>query len=262
MSKENIGFNSYAISDKGKRRERNEDAYICDPKKAVFLVADGMGGENYGEVASQLTAEHFLRLITPFILDEEATIPFEHANGEDVFAGAVHHVIKATNAVVAGFAEENESHRGMGSTLTAAVYHENNLYVAHVGDSRLYRIREETIQQITQDHTRVQEMVRKNLLSPGEAKNHPQRHILTRCVGRKRHPKADIFSFDFSEEDIFLLCSDGLYEMVDDDDILRIVVESDTLALAGNRLVETANQNGGKDNITVVLFRSVTRNIE
>jgi protein phosphatase len=127
--------------------------------------------------------------------------------------------------------------------------------VAHVGDSRLYRIQPDEILQITEDHTKVQEMVQKDILTPEEARKHPQKNIITRCVGRNRRLKPDIFATDFTNGDIFLICSDGLNDMIEDDEIHRIVVESDSLGTAVDGLVELANENGGKDNITVVLFR-------
>lgn len=246
----------FSISDKGLRRSMNEDAFISDPDKGIFLVADGMGGESYGEVASRMTAEFYVKLITPFLMDEDLTVPFEHSVNEDLFCGAVAHAVVGTNSAVVEFVSENESHRGMGSTLTAVVVHDGCLYVAHIGDSRLYRIRADKIEQITEDHTKVQEMVKNHIIPPEEARSHPKRHIITRCVGRKKRLKPDIFSLDFVADDTFLISSDGLHDMVCDEDIHQIVVESESLEIAGERLVETANQSGGKDNITVVLFQN------
>ena len=250
----------YAATDKGRRRDLNEDAYICDPGKAIFAVADGMGGENYGEVASQLTVEHFSQLITPFITDEDTTIPFDIPDDGDHFTVALVHAIEGANNAVYQYAAENESHKGMGSTLTAAVYQGNILYVAHIGDSRLYRIREDGIEQITEDHSKVQEMVQKGLLTPEEARNHPQKNIITRCVGRKKRIRSDVLTVDLLDEDVFLLCSDGLNDMLKDESIHQIVSESDDFETAANLLVQAANDKGGKDNITVVLFRLHSQN--
>lgn len=255
MLGENIVFNGYGITDTGKRRSQNEDFFICDPEKAIFLVADGVGGESGGEVASRLAAEHFVRLITPFVLDSDATIPFNHPNNGDLFQSTLAHAVEGANAAVIDFAEEHKTHRGMGSTLTAAIFHEDRIYVAHIGDSRLYRVREDDMQQVTEDHTKVQEMVKENILAIEEARKHPQRHIITRCVGRKKQSKPDIFSIDYSTEDIFLLSSDGLHDMLRDEEIRLIVVHAETLEQAGKRLIEAANEKGGKDNITVVLFQ-------
>lgn len=250
-----VMIDCYALTDKGRRRSQNEDAFICDEDYAIFLVADGMGGENYGEVASRLTADHFVQLITPFITDEDVTIPFDTPEDGDHFTAVVIHAVEGTNRAVYEYAAEHESHRGMGSTLTAAIARGGFLYVAHVGDSRLYRIQTDEIFQITEDHTKVQEMVQRDILTPEEARKHPQKNIITRCVGRNRRLKPDVFTTDFNDGDIFLICSDGLNDMIEDDEIHRIVVESDTLETAAVGLVELANENGGKDNITVVLFR-------
>ena len=239
-----------AVTHTGRRRAQNEDAYACDPEQALFLVADGMGGENFGEVASRLTVEQFTGIITPYLIDDEMTIPFEQLSAKDTFEGILLHAVKGANSAVIGYAEDQPSHQGMGSTLTAAVYQNPFLYVAHVGDSRLYRIDSDNIEQITEDHTRVQQMVNKKLITPEQAQNHPQKNIITQCVGRKKRIKPDIFHIEMAPDSTYLLCSDGLNDMVSDEEIQRIVQRG-----AGNQLVAVANENGGKDNITVVLFR-------
>ena len=251
-------FDCFAVSDTGKWRPQNEDAFICDPENAVFLVADGMGGEEYGEVASQLTADHFTKLILPFVHDEDITIPFDHSRDEDLFSGIMRHAVEGTNSAVVEYASEHLSHRGMGSTLTAAIFYKEFLYIAHVGDSRLYKIDSEKIHQVTEDHTRVQEMVREGVLSKEEARIHPNRNIITRCIGRRYQSNPDIFRLEISDDEVFLICSDGLNDMVTDQEIHAVVDRSDTLEEAGKKLIEVANRNGGKDNITVVLFRVYT----
>jgi serine/threonine protein phosphatase PrpC len=249
----------YAITDKGRRRSQNEDVYVCDPEKAIFLVADGMGGENYGEVASRLTADFFTRVVTHYLLDDEVTLPFEQTAKGDIFIGILAHAVDSANAAVIQFAEEQPSYKGMGSTLTAAICKDDRVYVAHVGDSRLYRFNLNTIEQITEDHTRVQEMVDKKLLTPEEARVHPQKNVITKCIGRKKRLKPDIFYLDVILNSIYLLCSDGLNDMIPNEEIQRILAETDTLDQAGKRLVDTANRNGGKDNITAVLFQAVAK---
>ncbi len=251
-------YRSYVISDRGLKRPQNEDTAVCDPDHGIFLVADGMGGESSGEVASQLTADHFIQYVLPFIEDEEATIPFEHSQEEHYFISVLHCAAEAANTAVIDHAEENRSHRGMGSTLTGMVYHDEGLYVVHIGDSRLYRIREGKMEQITVDHTRVQEMVNKNMITSEEARFHPQRNIITRVVGRKKQFRPDVFSIEVDEKDIFLICSDGLYDMVPDEESHRIIVQSANFESAGKSLVETANQNGGKDNISIVLTQRIS----
>ena len=143
----------------------------------------------------------------------------------------------------------------MGTTLTAAVVHgRNSLYIAHVGDSRLYRFQNGTPVQITEDHTRVQEMVKKNLISADEARTHQQRHVITQCIGRKKRLRPDVFRIETAPGTLYMLCTDGLYDMIGDEEIGNIATNPG-LDAAGERLVALANTNGGKDNITLILFR-------
>jgi protein phosphatase len=142
----------------------------------------------------------------------------------------------------------------MGSTLTAVVELDSNLYVAHVGDSRLYRIRDQRLEQITEDHTKVQEMVREGLITKESARNHPQRHVITRCIGRKKRFEPDVFRMDVASEDLFLLCTDGLTDMLSDDEIQDHFQDQGDLGTISEALVESANEQGGLDNITVLIF--------
>lgn len=254
-----IEFKCFATTDTGRRRPHNEDAYVCDPDIGIFLIADGMGGENFGEVASSLTADHFIDIIKPFMIDDDMTIPFDHTDDEDYFLQTLKHAANETNKAVMAFAEENQSHKGMGSTLTAVIFHNQIFYVVHVGDSRLYRFDGKILYQETEDHTRVQEMVNKELLTQEDARFHPDRHIITRCVGRQKRMKPDIFALDISFNSIYLICSDGLNDMITDLAITEILETTESLELAGQALINLANENGGKDNITVVLFQAVSK---
>lgn len=247
-----MDFDCSALSDLGRRRSRNEDAYVMDPERGVFLVADGMGGEDAGDVASRIAAQTFTDAVTPYLLDEDMTLPFEGA-GEDHYCQILRLAAERANDQVVRYAEEHGS-MGMGSTLTAALVTPLQLYVLHVGDSRLYRITKKSITALTEDHTRVQEMVRQGLLKPEEARRHPNRNVITRCIGRKKI-KPDTLVFDPDPSSVYLICSDGLYDMVTDDVLLATVLGSSGLDEASRRLVQSANDLGGKDNITVVLFR-------
>jgi len=220
----------------------------------MFLVADGMGGEQSGEIASRMAAETFAAAVVPFIIDSEATLPFESFEG-DYFLNTVRYGAEAANLAVYQYSMDHEDHRGMGSTLTAAVGHENRLYVAHVGDSRLYRLSRGGIAQLTEDHSRVQEWVKAGLLSPEEARTHAKRHVITRCVGRRKKVEVDAFSLESGPDDLFLVCSDGLTEMMEDRDILGLIGLGKNLEKTGRALVAESNRLGGRDNITVVLFR-------
>lgn len=248
-------FEAFAASDRGRKREKNEDAYVCDPERGLFLVADGMGGENYGEVASRMTAEQFFERILPFIVDEDATLPFEQEPDGHAFGAVVMHAVEMTNKAVVEFTETHPSHRGMGSTLTAAVYHNGRFQIAHIGDSRLYRLDEEGIIQTTTDHTKVNELIHHGILTTEEARNHPQKHILTRCIGRSARFQPDVFELEARAGESLLICSDGLHDMLEDEVIHRVVLQSDDVQDAVENLIEEANAKGGRDNITVVLFR-------
>jgi len=245
----------FGISDKGRKRAQNEDRFVCDPEKGIFLVADGMGGEKYGEVASRFTADTFVQSITPFVIDEDATLPFESGNDGDYFLRALQHAVEGAHQTVVAFAAEHPSHQGMGSTLTAAVCRSDTLYIAHVGDTRLYRLRENEFRQLTEDHSKVQEMVKKKLIKPEEARNHPQKNVITQCIGRKKNPKPDLFLELIEENDLYLLCSDGLTDMLEDENIRNLLLQSKTPERSGQTLVDQANLFGGKDNITVVIFQ-------
>jgi serine/threonine protein phosphatase PrpC len=214
-----------------------------------------MGGEKYGEVASRLAADTFVQSITPFIIDEDATLPFECGNDGDYFLRALDHAVQGTHYAVVEFAAEHPSHQGMGSTLTAAVCRSDALYTAHVGDTRLYRLRKNEFRQLTEDHSKVQEMVKKKLIGPEQAKNHPQKNVITQCIGRKKHLKPDLSIESIEQNDLYLLCSDGLTDMLEDENIRNILLQSKTPESAGQTLVDQANLFGGKDNITVVLFQ-------
>ncbi len=247
-------FDCFALSDTGLKRPVNEDAYVCNPDIGLFLVADGMGGANSGEVASRLTASTYENHISAYVVGEEVTIPFEHAGGGDFFLKAMQHALEMTNQTVLEAAMENSSRNGMGSTLTAALVRDNCLYIAHVGDSRLYGFQNDEFLQMTEDHTKVQEMVKRKVISAEAAKNHRERHIITKCIGRKPRIKPDIFSVDTVPGTTYLLCSDGLFESIESAEIGKIMKQQNLDAIA-RQLVSGANERGGRDNITVVLFR-------
>ena len=234
---------TYSITDIGKRRSANQDfIYASDQPVGnlsnMLIVADGMGGHNAGDLASRYTVESMVDYIEKAV--EKRPIP--------LLAEAIHHA----NELVVEKAKSDKALEGMGTTVVAATVQENYLYVANVGDSRLYLIDQE-IEQITRDHSLVEEMIRVGELQRKDAKSHPDRNIITRAVGVRTPVKIDFFDIKLEPGDVILLCSDGLTNMVEDEDILRIVKKSSSLKEAAQRLVTEANKNGGKDNISVVL---------
>jgi protein phosphatase len=224
-----------AATDPGKRRRRNEDAYVADPP--LFAVADGMGGAQAGEIAARIAAT---------VLRESPG-----AKGAD----AVVELIKEANRRVYEAAAGDETRSGMGTTITAALVEGDRVQIGHVGDSRAYRIREGRLEQLTEDHSLVAELVRSGRLAPEEADSHPQRSVITRTVGTDPDVDVDTFSVDARPGDVFFLCSDGLTTMVADASILDLVEKNrGSLDKAAKALVDAANKGGGEDNITIVLF--------
>ena len=225
------------VTDPGRKRRRNEDSFVLQPP--LFAVADGMGGAQAGELASRLAAAA-LR---------------EYHNADDLDAeNRVTAIIQEANRRVYERARSDADASGMGTTVTAALVDGDRVAIGHVGDSRAYRIRGGELEQLTQDHSVVADLMRSGRLTPEEAGSHPQRSVITRALGTDPEVDVDTIAVDAEPGDVFLLCSDGLTTMVDDDAILRMVVEAANLEAAGKALVKAANRRGGEDNVTVVLF--------
>jgi len=224
-------------SDTGRVRSANEDAFLARPP--LFVVADGMGGANAGEIASRRAIEGFAAGLPP---------------GADAPSRLVA-AIRSANSGIHRSAAADSSLSGMGTTLTAALVGEGDVTVAHVGDSRAYLIRDGAIEQLTRDHTLVDELVRQGRLTREEAASHPQRSIITRALGPEDEVDVDTSTHVLAEGDVLLLCSDGLTGMIDDPVLLATVEDSRSLAAAARALVRKANEAGGRDNITVVLVR-------
>jgi protein phosphatase len=227
-----------ARSDTGRQRPANEDSYWV--QTPLFVLADGMGGAQAGEVASKTAVEVFAD-----------GLPDGPGSGEERLT----RLVGEANARVHTLAQSDEQLAGMGTTLTAAYLGEQDLAVAHVGDSRLYVLRDGHISQLTDDHSLVGELVRRGQLSAEEAEEHPQRSIITRALGPENEVVVDHHTWPARDGDVFLLCSDGLTGMVPDDRVAEIVDAAPSLAQATQALVQAANEAGGRDNITVILFR-------
>ena len=226
------------VSDTGRRRRRNEDAFVCAPP--LFAVADGMGGAQAGEVASGLAAA---------VLEEGA--------GDERGEERVASLIKEANRRVFQRSNEDAATSGMGTTMTVALVDSSGGTIAfgHVGDSRAYRVRDGGLEQLTDDHSLVGELVRSGKLSPEEAETHPQRSVITRALGTEPDVDVDTFTVEARPDDLYLLCSDGLTDMISADEIFSVLGGSDDLEVAARALIEAANAGGGEDNITVVLFQ-------
>jgi PPM family protein phosphatase len=224
-------------TDAGRKRRRNEDSFVVDPP--LFVVADGMGGAQAGEVASRLAAAAFREFHEADELDSEER---------------VRAIIREANRRIYERARSDAEVSGMGTTVTAALLAGAQVSIGHVGDSRAYLVRDGRLEQLTEDHSLVGDLMRSGRISPEEAEIHPQRSVITRALGTDPEVDVDTFTVDASPGDVFLLCSDGLTTMVADDDILTIVADTSALDDAAKALVKAANRSGGEDNVTVVLF--------
>jgi serine/threonine protein phosphatase PrpC len=228
-----LGFGT----DTGKKRRRNEDDYVVEPP--LFAIADGMGGAQAGELASSLAAGAVRE-------DEGAAGSGERRVAE---------LIQEANRRVYERSSQDAAASGMGTTMTVALVGDGNVAFGHVGDSRAYLIRDGKLEQLTEDHSLVAELVRSGKLSPEEAETHPQRSVITRALGTDPDVDVDTFSIETEPSDLFMLCSDGLTSMVEDDVILRTVEKDrDNLQATAKALIRAANKGGGEDNITVVFF--------
>lgn len=236
---------AYAKTDVGRKRSMNQDYFYCNENTVgsfqnLFIVADGMGGHKAGDHASRLCVEQMVASVketkhtTPVTMFEEA--------------------VNRANAAVYEESVEHIEYEGMGTTMVACTCQEDRMYVANIGDSRLYLLRDR-IEQITDDHSLVEELVKNGNLTESEARVHPQKNIITRALGTENQVSADYFEVSINQGDIILMCSDGLSNMLDDDDMEYILKHSDTLEKAGEALISQANQNGGEDNITAVLVK-------
>jgi serine/threonine protein phosphatase PrpC len=225
------------LTDVGRQRHTNEDRYY--ESAPLFAVADGMGGARSGEVASQIAVDEFTH--------HDAA----GAGPEDRLA----EIARAANRKIYDLARSDESHAGMGTTLTAALVGENEISLGHVGDSRAYRFRDDELERLTQDHSLVEELMRMGKLSAEAAEVDPRRSIITRALGPEPTVDVETFSYPAKDGDVYLLCSDGLTGMVSEDRMAEILRARSSLEQAARQLVDEANAGGGKDNITVVLFK-------
>jgi serine/threonine protein phosphatase PrpC len=229
----------FSHSDTGRQRRGNEDAFL--ERAPLFVVADGMGGAQGGEVASRIAIEQF----ADGLVIDEASDPAERLAGRAA----------AANSAIYARAQDDADLSGMGTTLTAAYVGLHEVSFAHVGDSRAYRFHAGRLERLTHDHSLVEELIRQGQLTEEEAEEHPQRSIITRALGPEPAVDVDMISLDGADGDVFLLCSDGLTSMVSESEVERIIASSRSLARAGRALIDAANRAGGRDNITVILFR-------
>ncbi len=265
MSTATLHYTAAAVTDRGRRRASNEDAFGYSLEDGVFVVCDGMGGAAGGEVASSLAVEELLRLLTGFRESEQhqndgnANEDAAHRRNGDrrqggVVPSIVADAVEAANTAIHSRAQRSLRLSGMGTTLVAAVVGEQRLWVVNVGDSRCYRLRHSTLHPCTEDHSLIEEQVRFGRMTRAEAARSPLRHVITRALGTQRQVTPDIFELEPEAGDVYLLCSDGLTRELSDAEIEAILRTEATLAARCDALVKAANQAGGQDNITCLLI--------
>jgi protein phosphatase len=247
-----------ARTDVGMKRDNNEDYFLVYPEQNVFAVFDGMGGHAAGEVASSIAANEVREFFTLTGKDEDATWPFKGDRDKSYDENRVVTGIKLANARILEASEQDGAKKNMGTTAVLVHFVERNgsgprALVAHVGDSRVYLFRKGQLQRITIDHSLVEEYLRLGKLTPEEAKNFPQKNIILRALGQQKIVDVEINAIHPEPGDVFLLCTDGLSGMVSDEMMQAILQKTPSLEAAAKKLIDTANANGGIDNVTVIL---------
>lgn len=246
---------AFGISDVGRRREKNEDSFLVNEDLGLYAVADGMGGHLGGDFASGLAVGTLEEVMRALEEDPDATLQDE-GDAPGVKAGDcqgyLRYAIRLASKRIYDKARFDPALRGMGTTTVVLLFNEGKAYIANVGDSRAYRIRSDRIIQITKDHSLVSEQIRAGILSEKDARAHRLKNIITRSVGFQEDVDTDIDIRVVRKGDLFLLCSDGLSNLVNDDEICDVITTND-IEPACRRLVDIANERGGEDNITVVL---------
>jgi len=243
---------AFAKTDIGFMRQTNQDYIFCSMQPVgslpnLFIVADGMGGHKAGDLASRYTVEKFLEVVKESKAENPISI--------------IEEAVRVANIALIEKAEESIDYEGMGTTLVVATFVKESLYIANVGDSRLYCINK-SIHQITRDHSLVEEMINIGEIDRKNARTHEKKNIITRAIGVDTEVTADFFEIDYYPGDIFLMCSDGLSNMIEDEDIKTIVNSGGELEDIGQKLIDTANENGGKDNISVILINPECKEVK
>lgn len=240
---------SYGISDQGLVRQNNEDVWKCLPSHHFFVLADGMGGHNAGEIAAKEAVENLSLSVKRIFSSSQK----ENSEAEHIVSH-LHYAIQDANCWVKQLAEENTSYAGMGTTLCCFLLHNNWLIYAHVGDSRIYRFKN-TLEQLSEDHSLKNHLLKKGKLTAENMERYPYKNRITRAIGTQPLVTPDIDYIEVEEEDIFFLCSDGLTDHLCDEEITSILNQCSCVEQASNRLVDAAKAKGGKDNITIVMIK-------
>lgn len=240
-----VRYTAAAVTDRGRKRPSNEDAYGFSVEAGVYVVCDGMGGAAAGEVASTIAVDEILRLLTQPDRAKETSLP-----------DATQNAIYAANEAIYSRAQRNHRLNGMGTTLVVLAAQEQNVWVLNIGDSRCYRLRGGQLEQVTRDHSLVEEQVRLGRMTPREALHSPLKNVITRALGTQSQVTPDVFEMQAEAGDLFLLCSDGLTRELSDRTIEGVLSRDLPLEMLSGQLVDEAKRAGGHDNITCLLVRA------
>jgi protein phosphatase len=244
-------------TDTGRVREHNEDTIATDPDVGLLVLADGMGGYNAGEVASGIAVKTITNLVREGLMREDLAA-IDRGTGLSRPSIVLRDAITRANKIIYQTARSQAECEGMGTTVVAALFYDNRISIAHVGDSRLYRQRGSQIAQVTMDHSLLQELVDRGFYSPEEAQRAANKNYVTRALGVEPQVEVEVQEHPVDKGDIFILCSDGLSDMVEDEDIrLTISTFGANLDTVAKQLIQLANENGGRDNVSVVLAQAI-----
>ncbi len=247
---------AWAGTDIGRVKESNEDAFLVDKRLRLYVVADGMGGHAAGEVASETAVKEVRRVVKE---GEHILVDFvENGEGRELVLDLIELAVREAGRAIYRLAELDQAKRGMGTTVSLLVLTPHRGFIAHVGDSRVYLVREGEVFQLTEDHSLINELIRRGKLRPEDAKNAPYKNAVTRAVGVYRDVEVDTLDFEISGGDNFMLCSDGLSEYLEDESEIATVLQGEEFMAVPKRFIELANQRGGKDNITSLVVKIPT----
>jgi protein phosphatase len=244
------------VTDVGKVRDHNEDALGASPELGLWVLADGMGGYNAGEVASGIAVKTVIDMVTQACKRPEKRNEVETGTGYMRQTIALRDAVHRANKVINQTAQSQPQCEGMGTTLVASLFYDDKVSIAHVGDSRMYRLRGNRFEQITMDHSLLQELVDRGFYSQEEAQRSTNRNYVTRALGVEANVDVEVQEVEVQKGDYFLMCSDGLPDMVEDEDIhLTISTFNNDVRTIGEQLIKLTNDNGGRDNVSVILVR-------
>ncbi len=242
-------------TDPGRVRGHNEDCVESRPDIGVVVLADGMGGYNAGEVASGM-ATSLIASGLAAVWNKDTLKKLDRAGAMALSQKVLQEEVAKANAAIYGAAQKDPQCAGMGTTLVTCMFYDNFLTVGHIGDSRLYRMRNDALEQVTRDHSLLQEQIDAGLITKEDARTSHNKNLVTRALGIDPEVEAEIHSYDVLPEDIFLLCSDGLNDMIEDEEIqMTLIALRSNLELTAQQLIQAANDAGGRDNVSVMLIK-------